>query len=264
VLDDYYPDQLDTYFEFAIGEGILSAAKSGDARDFLRPATAAYTRLPYQRYAPFLTNHDQERAMTTLGGDVGRARIAAVALLTLPGMPFIYYGEEIGMTGTQPDERLRTPMQWSNEKGGGFTTGQAWEGFQNDLATTNVAAQDGNPNSLLNQYRTLIQIHTNTPALGNGSFTPLETTGAASVAAFLRRSGDSAVLVVLNFGTQSVDSATIAVAASDLEPGTYKLIALLGDAQAADIVIGPGGAIMKGTPLPRLAPQSGYIFRLNL
>ncbi|MDZ4721191.1 MAG: alpha-amylase family glycosyl hydrolase [Roseiflexaceae bacterium] len=263
VLDDYYPDQLDTYFEFAIGEGILNAARSGDARDFLRPAAAAYDRLPYQRYAPFLTNHDQERAMTTLGGEAGRARIAAVALLTIPGLPFIYYGEEIGMTGTQPDERLRTPMQWSNEKGGGFTTGQAWEGFQSDLAAVNVALQDDDPNSLLNLYRTLIQLHTSIPALAHGSFTTIETMGAPSVAAFIRRSGDSMVVVVLNFGTQPVDGATISAVASDLEPGTYRLTALLGDAQSADLVVGPGGAIANSAPLLRLAPQTGYIFRLN-
>jgi glycosidase len=263
VLDEYYPDQLDTYFEFAIGEGILRAAKSGDARDFLRPAAAAYDRLPYQRYAPFLTNHDQERAMTTFGSDVGRARIAAVALLTMPGLPFVYYGEEIGMTGTQPDERLRTPMQWSNEKGGGFTSGQAWEGFQSDLATANVATQDGDPNSLLNHYRTLIHLHTSIPALANGSFTALETSGTPAVAAYVRHSGDSAVLVVLNFGTQPVDGTTIAVAASDLAPGTYRLTSLIGNALATDLVVGTGGAIVKMTPLASLAPQTGYIFRLN-
>jgi glycosidase len=181
----------------------------------------------------------------------------------MPGLPFVYYGEEIGMTGTQPDERLRTPMQWSNEKGGGFTSGQAWEGFQSDLATVNVATQDGDPNSLLNHYRTLIQLHTSIPALANGSFTALETSGTPAVAAYIRHSGDSTVLVMLNFGTQPVDGATITVAASDLALGTYRLTSLLGNAQATDLVIGTGGAIVKMAPLTTLAPQTGYIFRLN-
>lgn len=263
VLDGYYPDQLDTYFEFAIGEGILSAARSGDARDFLRPVVTAAARLPYQRYAPFLTNHDQQRAMTTLNGDPGGARIAATALLTLPGLPFIYYGEEIGMTGTQPDERLRTPMQWSTERGGGFTSGQPWQAFQSDLDSANVALQDADPNSLLNHYRSLIQLHTSTPALATGSLTALETTGDSAAAAFVRRSDESAVLVVLNFGRQPVDGVTFAVAASDLAPGTYRLTSLLDDTQGADLVVGPNGAITESAPLARLAPQTGYIFRLN-
>src|SRR2546426_7554959 len=83
--------------------------------------------LPAYRWCPFLTNHDQTRALTVLGGDVARARIAATLLLTLPGLPFVYYGEEIGMTGDKPDPRLRTPMQWNPFSGVGFTTGKAWE-----------------------------------------------------------------------------------------------------------------------------------------
>ena len=55
--------------------------------------------------------------MTALGGDVARAKLAATLLLTLPGLPFVYYGEEIGMTGDKPDPRLRTPMQWAARPG---------------------------------------------------------------------------------------------------------------------------------------------------
>jgi alpha-amylase len=259
-LDGYYPDQLDTYFEFGIGEGILSAARSGSGNDFLRPATSAYRNLPFQRYAPFLTNHDQERAMSTLGGDIGRARVAAIALLTMPGIPFVYYGEELGMLGEKPDERLRTPMQWENAANAGFTTGTPWEGVQSDISTANVASQAADPNSLLNLYRTLIQLHTSTPALATGSFTALDTETKA--AAFVRRSGDSAVLVLINMDTDPIEAASFAVTRSDLAPGTYQLEALLGEGEAATLTVGENGAISGYTALPILAPQSGYIFRL--
>ena len=61
-----------------------------------------------------------------------RRKVAADLLLTQPGVPFIYYGEEIGMSGVKPDERIRTPMQWdSTDATGGFTTGTPWEPLQN-------------------------------------------------------------------------------------------------------------------------------------
>ena len=65
--------------------------------------------------APFLTNHDQIRVATQLGNNAGRLRNAAAILLTLPGSPFLYYGEEVGLQngGTGADDELkRTPMPW--------------------------------------------------------------------------------------------------------------------------------------------------------
>ncbi|MEI2689565.1 MAG: alpha-amylase family glycosyl hydrolase [Anaerolineae bacterium] len=71
---------------------------------------------------------------TTLFKDPAGNALAATTLLTLPGVPFIYYGEEIGMTGNKPDERIRTPMQWADEANGGFTSGTPWEALNSDLA----------------------------------------------------------------------------------------------------------------------------------
>src|SRR6266536_4472013 len=96
--------------------------------------------------------------MTALGGDVARAKLAATLLLTLPGLPFIYYGEEIGMTGDKPDPRLRTPMQWRPRPGVGFTTATPWEAPQPDSMPTNVALEGADPASLLNLYRRLIHV----------------------------------------------------------------------------------------------------------
>ena len=94
---------------------------------------------------PFLSNHDGTRTMTALGGDPAAAKLAATLLLTLPGLPFVYYGEEIGMTGDKPDQRLRTPMQWAPGPGLGFTSGKPWEGAQPDSLTTTVERQACRP-----------------------------------------------------------------------------------------------------------------------
>ena len=200
--------------------------------------------------------------MSTLGDDVGKAKLAATALLMLPGLPFLYYGEEIGMLGTKPDEQIRTPMQWAGDDQGGFSSGRPWEAFQPNYKQVNVAAQDGDPASLLNHYRRLVQLHTEHPALAHGSFTALKAS-AGSVAAFLRQADDELLLVVLNFGAAAVDRMTLELAASELAPGTYRLESLLGDAQGAELTVGTAGSVVGYAPLATLAPQTGYVFKLT-
>jgi glycosidase len=262
TLAPYYPDQLDEYFAFDIGYAILDAAQSGSAVAFVQAVEDTNAQLPFQRWAPFLTNHDQERVMSTLGSDTGKAKIAATALLTLPGLPFLYYGEEIGMLGAKPDERIRSPMQWAGDDTGGFTTGSQWESFQPNYRQVNVAAQDADPASLLNLYRRLIHLHTEHPALAHGGFTALKAS-APAVAAFLRQADDETALVVLNFGPAAAGGATLEIAASGLAPGSYKLEPLLGDQPGADLTVNVHGSFAGYIPLASLAPQTGYVFRLT-
>ena len=139
----YYPDQLDVVLRLRARRRLHRRGAHG-----LRDGAARRRTLRLQRrdarhaLVPFLRNHDQTRTITALGGDRARARVAAVLLLTLPGLPFVYYGEEIGMTGDKPDPRLRTPMQWTGGRAAGFTTGAAWEPLQPDSATANVAVAE--------------------------------------------------------------------------------------------------------------------------
>lgn len=200
VMESYYPDQLDSYFAFGVARATVQAASTGDARAFVKALERAEEKFPPGRWSPFLTNHDQSRVMTVLG-DEAKARVAASAMLMLPGMPFLYYGEEIGMLGAKPDEMIRTPMQWSSEANGGFTTGTPWEPLQSDWQTKNVAVQEGDRASLLNHYRTLIHLRNANTALNIGSVALIptdDTTGA--IAAWLRTSNDTSFLVVVNFG----------------------------------------------------------------
>jgi glycosidase len=144
--------------------------------------------------------------MTVLG-DAAKARLAASAMLMLPGMPFVYYGEEIGMVGPKPDELIRTPMQWSSAPNGGFTTGTPWEPLQPDWKTKNVAAQDSSRRSLLNHYRKLIQLRNANPALSRGPLTLLgtqDTTG--TIVTWLRSWRDEAFLIVVNFGPRESEA----------------------------------------------------------
>ncbi|HEY6807707.1 MAG TPA: alpha-amylase family glycosyl hydrolase [Gemmatimonadales bacterium] len=259
----YYPDQLTSYFGFALADSLLAAERTGHAAGLLAGYLRLQDTLPAWRWSPFLSNHDQTRVMTALGGDIAKARQAATLLLTLPGFPFIYYGEEIGMTGDKPDPRIRTPMQWSPRAGLGFTTGTPWETPQADSLTTTVAAQDANPGSLLNLYRRLIHLRRNADALGAGTLVAL-TPSSSQVAAYLRRAGTHAVLVVANVGTTPAAGVTIGSEPYALPAGRYAARNLLGGPDGLTLRVGADGQVRRYVPLRRaLAPHETLVLELT-
>ena len=152
-----------------------------------------------------LSNHDRSRAVSRYG--LERAGVAAVMLLTLRGTPFVYYGEEIGMTDVPiPPERVvdvdgrdpeRTPMQWDASPNAGFTTGKPWLPIAGDYAKYNVAVQRGDPASLFSLYRRLVWLRKSSPALRRGSYRTIPA--PRGVFAFAREAEVDRVLVALNF-----------------------------------------------------------------
>ena len=258
----YYPDQLTSYFGFELSDSLLSTVRTGAAAGLLTGFLRLQDTLPAYRWSPFLTNHDQTRTLTALGGDVARAKIAATLLLTLPGLPFIYYGEEIGMTGDKPDPRLRTPMQWSPRSGVGFTAGKPWEAPQPDSLTTNVAAQDRDPKSLLNLYRQLIHLRGQNEALATGKLIPLSPS-SAQVAAYLRRAGDHAVLVVANLGAAPVSGVVLGSRDSVLPPGRYAPRNLLGASDGTTLHVSRDGRIQGYIPAATVGPRESLVLDLE-
>ena len=254
----YYPDQLDSHFTFETADAIIRAVNAGSADGLLAPYLRLQRELPADRWSPFLRNHDQPRTMTELGGDWDKAKLAATLLLTLPGLPFVYYGEEIGMTGDKPDPRIRTPMPWRREPGVGFTTGLAWEPLQPDSLTANVEAQADDPGSLLNLYRRLIHLRAADPALATGELIPLEASSDA-VTAYLRREGERTVMVVANLGDRAVTQMTIASPDGALSPGRYEVRLLPGGSQTGTFTVTGEGAI-EGTSLD---PRQALILELT-
>src|SRR5262249_29255871 len=219
----YYPDQLTSYFGFELADSLVGAVRSsvtpghGPGVNPPEPTSGLLSgflrlqdTLPPYRYSPFLSNHDGTRVMTLLGNDIPRAKQAATLLLTLPGPPFVYYGEEMGMTGDKPDERLRTPMQWAPRTGVGFTTGKEWEAPQGDSLTRNVADEDRDPKSLLHLYRQLIHLRKANEAIATGRLVAVATSNAG-VVAYVRsgRRGGRAVMVIANLGDSAVAGLSI-------------------------------------------------------
>src|SRR4029453_17385752 len=145
--------EMDLVFNFDLAGATMSGVSGRSGKKISDAMRFNLGRFPPNQFGSFLTNHDMNRAMSQFGGDRSKMKSAAVIYLTGPGVPFIYYGEEIGMTGRKPDEYIRTPMQWSGEANAGFTTGTPWITTTVD-SQVNVAAEEKDPNSLLSLYRT--------------------------------------------------------------------------------------------------------------
>ena len=207
--------ELPMTFNFPLAEAIIKAVHDGDASGIaakLREMAEVYPAGIIDTL--FLTNHDQQRVATDLGNDPTKLRSAAAILLTLPGAPFLYYGEEVGLQNGpgSKDELKRTPMPWDESTGGGFTTGHPWFDFAPGRETANVAIEAGDPNSLLSYYRQLIRLRHASAALKKGDLKLLTPAGgSASVLAFLRQSGKERVLVVHNLGTGEVAAGPYAI-----------------------------------------------------
>ena len=257
----YYPDQLDSHFAFELSNAIVNAVRTGHAKDMLAGYLRLQAAFPAERWSPFLRNHDQTRTATEFRGNVARQKLAASLLLTLPGLPFIYYGEEIGMTGDKPDPRLRTPMHWATGRAAGFTTGHPWEPLQPDSNTATVATQDVDPGSLLNLFRRLIHLRAATPALANGALIPVQTSDSTT-AAFLRLDAQRPVLVVANLGDVPRADVWISGSATGLVAGRYVAMDLLRGARGPALTISRSGSMARAR-LATLAPLEAYVYQLE-
>ena len=213
---------LDMSLNFPLYDAIR-ASVAGRTAGPLATALAQDARLypPDAAYGTFLGNHDHVRAATTLSPlvrDERRLALAAGLLMTLPGTPFLYYGEEIGMPngpGTSDPEK-RTPMRWTEGPGAGFTSGRPWHPFSTDDPAISVAAQEGVPGSLLETYRSLIAMRRAHPALDRGATDVLE--GAPSgVLGFVRSHGAERIAVLANLAGRAtqLDLAALGLAAGE-------------------------------------------------
>jgi alpha-glucosidase len=182
-------------------------------RQFINKFEAALDANDWPNYV--LGNHDRHRLATRLG--LERARLSALILLTLRGMPIIYYGDELGMEdgviaeqdgkdpwgkrvpgfgfGRDPE---RTPMQWDTSSSADFTTGTPWLPVAASAQERNVATEQADPTSLLALYRHLIWYRKQSPALLTGSYRSIEV-GNDNVFAYLRSSENEELLILANF-----------------------------------------------------------------
>ena len=230
VLKQYQsPELLDVVFNFNFGSvPDFSVERLYTELQSMEKNMSDYPTL-------FFGSHDNPRLMNRLAnGDINRAEALAVLMLTAKGVPFVYYGEEIGMknitansyaeiadiqgktfyqlaldAGKTPAEALaegnkhnrdksRSPMQWDDSKYAGFSTVKPWIKVNEDYTKVNVREALKQKNSILNTYKALLELRNNEKALQYGSYKKLERDG--DIIQFTRTYKGDEITVVINFG----------------------------------------------------------------
>ena len=254
--------ELDAAFNFDLADQIIKGIHKDGTNASLRFTLQTTIRdFPEQDNANFITNHDINRAMSQFGGDLGKAKVAAGILLAAPGIPFIYYGEEIGMTGTKPDELIRTPMQWTDAEGAGFTDGTPWQPINADYREVNVAAQTGDSASLLEHYRTLIQLRNAHQALQTGE-TFVTDSSSNKLVSYLRVSEEETLLVLINIDDVPVTDYELSLSTAGLS-GNYSATSLLDDSSIESLQANASGGFDAYTPLSEIPPYAVLVIQLT-
>jgi len=238
VLEYMTDDRLDFCFEFDLAATMLNAANSSDAGYLGIKAAEVHDLFPYLQYGTFLTNHDQDRVLNVLGHDEGKAKVAAGLYLTLPGIPFVYYGEEIGMVGSGAHEFIRSPMQWTDGVNAGFTTGTPWQPINGNYPQYNVQVEQQDPGSLLSWYKQLIAVRNQTAALRRGTHEAM-VSSASPVMGFVRQHEQQTVLCLANTSAVNMSGISLTGTGDSLVPGTHRLLNLLDPDDSFEIVVSP-------------------------
>jgi alpha-amylase len=168
-LASSYAPGFDSLFNFDLALGIVTVVKNSSSANlldnYLNGQNVFESKTDHYVDAIFLTNHDQNRIMSEVSGDITKAKLAANILFTLPGIPFVYYGEELGMFGVKPDEHIREAFPWNKTT----TPPMAlWVYNQYNQATPTYEQQVTDPESMFQVYRSLIELRKNSEVLRFG------------------------------------------------------------------------------------------------
>lgn len=244
-IEKQYYNALTSCFEFDFGYKLRDAIKGGNATGFASTVAgyvADHSAIRSDATTSFfLSNHDQNRFSTEVGRSALKQKLAAAVLLTIPGKPFIYQGEELGYWGSKDggDEYVRTPILW--DKAG---TQCAKQGVNNKVdnamltADISVEAQQADANSILAVYKKFAAARNSSAALAKGTIKEIKS-GVNSVALWEMSYGSEKVLVAHNFGgadgvkvtisgysteNELVSNGTISKSGSSLTLGAYSSV----------------------------------------
>ena len=209
LVTPYYKG-LNAFFEFAFWWRLTEAINAGKGSGFASTIDGYHQKYTAMRSdaiaATKLTNHDEDRAASTLSRNQGRIKLAAAVLLTSGGEPYIYQGEELGYWGTKAngDEYVRTPIMWTSDISSAASGDLSKVDKSMLTASICVESQAADESSTLNVYRKFGVLRDCYPALAKGTFK--ERTGIASpaIGAWYREYNGQKILVLHNFGSAKI------------------------------------------------------------
>jgi len=206
-LYQYYESGIDSFFSFpfagsdgAVAKLVIQANTTMD--DFLRKTDEAYSAArelnPGATNAPFFTNHDMSRASGFLRRDPNLIKMAWGLSLMQPGDAFVYYGEELGMSGSGKDENKRAPMFWTDElRAAGMAYGPP--GMEEMTHSFPPAVQQvKDPDSIYSYVRDAVRLRGKYPHIGRGAFEALPVGTDAKAGAVLRAWQGSEIIIAYN------------------------------------------------------------------
>jgi alpha-amylase len=153
--------------------------------------------------ATFLKNHDQNRILSELDDDEEKLRMAVSILMTLPGTPYIYYGEEIGMKGMKPDEYIREPFIWDHGKNDPAQTSWEEPRYSTDQTVVPLSDQIKDSKSLFNFYKEWVISRNESDVLTYGSV-ELPATRMKEIVSYFRVNGEDKAYVIHNISDVDV------------------------------------------------------------
>jgi alpha-amylase len=150
--------------------------------------------------ATILTNHDQDRIGSVVANNPDKIKLAASILLTLPGQPYIYYGEELGMLGTKPDPYIREPFLWTGQESDPDQTTWIHAEFSTCKNVQPLSKQKTDPSSIFNHYKNLITLRKKEPSLCQITAPNLLNVNLKDqeILAYQRPNADKSILIIHN------------------------------------------------------------------
>lgn len=177
-IGPYLNKGLHTCFNFELAEHIIQAVlyeRHDCLAGWYQAVQNWYTsESGTVRDAIFLSNHDQTRIATRLKGDSAKIKLAATILCTFPGEIFIYYGEELGMTGDKPDELIREPFLWSGSAGDPSATHWVEAKYSTRKTISPLSQQHDDIHSVFQHYRQLLQFRKAHPWLATATLSTID------------------------------------------------------------------------------------------
>jgi glycosidase len=251
----YHRDaQLDMSFDYPLWRALTGALQARSAIDLRAQLQLNADAYPVgARRGTFVSNHDQPRpasVLSPLRPNPGRAALLGRLLLALPGTPFLYYGEELGMpNGPGDDDRQkRTPMRWTATADGGFSSGTPWIAPSTDDVAVSVQAQRADPGSVLAAYREAIALRGAWPALAAGDAQVVAGLPGAVLAVWRTLPGAEPVLVVANLGARDLEVALADVPLAGVAPSALRALGADAAAPGEGPLVLPAGTLRWFVP----------------